>query len=195
MSLNVQFLTMIAMVLGGFMLGVAHETFRRFSPYWKKRLVLTYVLELSFWLSHTFLLFYLLYRVNGGELRLYVFIACLLGYSIYQVTAVNLYKRFLERLITGFLHVVRVFKNILFFLVIKPLKWVFYLLVLIIQAAFLVVYYPIKLLLLPFKWVLIKCYNLLPKRFQEIITKWGAFYSIIKNKYLTWMKNIVFKRR
>lgn len=195
MSLNVQFLTMLAMVLGGFYLGVAHETHRRFSPYWKNKLVLSYVLELSFWLSHTFLLFFLLYQVNGGELRVYVFVACLLGFSIYQVFAVSLYRRLLERLIQFILYIARICRRIFKALVINPLKWVLYLLIMVIQIIFLVIYYPLKLILHPVKWLLIKIYNVLPKRFRKIITKRVRFYSTMKDKYLTWMKNMTFKRR
>lgn len=195
MTLNIQFLTMITMITGGFYLGMAHETFRYFSPYWRKKVILTYVLELSFWLSHTFLLFYLLYRVNGGEIRLYVFIACLFGFSIYQGLMVNLYKRLLERLIRVVTSIARALKKIFVILVIKPLKGVLYLLVFIIQTAFIVIYYPIKVLLFPFTWTLGKIYQRLPRSFQKIITKWGRFYSIIKNKCPTWMKNMMIKRR
>src|SRR5690625_1760968 len=84
MTLDTQFLTMIFMVLGGLYLGIAKDTFRRFSPYWKNKRFINYAMEICFWLTQTFLLFYVLFRINGGELRFYVFLACLLGYAMFQ---------------------------------------------------------------------------------------------------------------
>src|SRR5690625_5859173 len=75
MTLNVQFLTMLFMVVSGFYLGIALETFRRFSPLWRHRPVLVYIFEVSFWLIQTFIIFYVLYKVNAGELRVYIFLA------------------------------------------------------------------------------------------------------------------------
>src|SRR5690625_2595285 len=99
MTLQVQFLTMISMIIGGFYLGMARDTFRRFSSYWSQRKFLRYFFEVSFWMIQAFLMFYILYRVNAGELRAYIFIACMLGFSIYQVVFAVLYKKILEIII------------------------------------------------------------------------------------------------
>ena len=195
MSLNVQFLTMIAMVLSGFYLGMALETFRRFSPYWKSNVFLTYFFEITFWLSQTFILFYVLYRVNAGELRVYVFIACLLGFSIYHVIAVNVYKKLLEHIVGIVSRILSLLNNILFILVINPLKWVLYILLTLAQFVFTFLYYLLKTILLPVRWVLKSLKKLLPKKTQHIITKWGRFYSIMISKWKTWIMNMTFKRR
>lgn len=195
MSLNVQFLTMIVMILGGFYLGIALETFRRFSSFWKNNVFLTYLFEITFWLSQTFILFYLLYRVNAGELRIYIFIACLLGFAIYHALAVNLYKRMLEQMIRVVSRLFSLLKNLLLILVINPLKWVIYILITLMQFIFTILYSLLKVIILPVKWMLRGINNLLPERIQKIITKWGGFYSIIKSKCIMWMKNMTFKGR
>src|SRR5699024_4293439 len=99
MTLHVQLLTMIFMVLSGLYLGMALETFRRFSPLWRKNKFLVYFLEICFWLVQTLIIFYVLYRVNAGELRLYIFVACLLGFATYQALIASLYKRLLEQVV------------------------------------------------------------------------------------------------
>src|SRR5690625_7680140 len=113
MTLDTQFLTMIFMVLGGLYLGIAKDTFRRFSPYWKNKRFINYAMEICFWLTQTYLLFYVLFRINGGELRFYVFLACLLGYDMYKALASALYKKKMESIIRVFTAIYRFFAIII----------------------------------------------------------------------------------
>src|SRR5690625_5418826 len=98
MSLDIQVKSMLAMILAGFYVGVAYETFRYFLPMWQKRIILNYLLVILFWMLQTVIVFYLLYIINMGELRFYLFIAFLLGVSIYQVIFIPLYQRLLLRI-------------------------------------------------------------------------------------------------
>src|SRR5699024_5483544 len=99
MTLDVQFMTMAAMTLSGIYLGIAQETFRRFKPHWKPNRFLLYFMEIAFWLFQVALIFYVLFLVNAGELRLYVFLALFLGISMYQVLVASVYKRLLEMIV------------------------------------------------------------------------------------------------
>src|SRR5699024_7249858 len=99
MTLDGQFMTIITMVLGGFYLGTAHDTFRRLSIHWRQRTLLMYTLEISFWLIQTLVLFYLLFLVNNFALRFYLFLPVLLGYAAYQSMAATFFKRILEWMI------------------------------------------------------------------------------------------------
>src|SRR5690625_7413437 len=99
MTLQVQFLTMVSMIIGGLYLGIARDTYLRFTPYWRQRIILKYVFEIAFWMIQTLLLFYILFRVNPGDLWFYVFLACLLGVSLFIVFFVSLYKKLLELMI------------------------------------------------------------------------------------------------
>src|SRR5699024_11472846 len=100
MTLNVQFLTMMSMVAGGFYLGIMLDTFRRLTRSWTSHFIVTTIVEVCFWLIQTFILFYILFLVNGDELRAYVFIACLLGFSAYQVVGKRWYMKLLERILS-----------------------------------------------------------------------------------------------
>jgi len=192
MTLSVQFVTMIAMVLAGLYLGMGLDTFRRFALHWKNSIILTYMLEISFWLMQTFILFFILFRVNGGELRFYVFAAVLLGFSIYQVFVKKLYKRILEKMIQMIAAVCRFFQRLVKALLIAPIKWIFMLLVKIIlgigSALAVILLFILRVILLPFKYILKLIYRLLPQSVKNILYKLAGFYSKIKNICIQWMK-------
>jgi|SRR5690625_517320 len=195
MTLQVQFLTMVSMIIGGLYLGIARDTYLRFTPYWRQRIILKYVFEIAFWMIQTILLFYILYRVNAGELRVYIFVACLLGVSIYKVFFASLYKKVLELMIRLLLIIYRTCKEIIRVLVIVPIKGIAYLIFLIVQFIFSILYFSLKLVFTPFKWTITFIFSLLPKKLQKNIRKLIGFYSIIKNTSIKWIKNILSKRR
>src|SRR5699024_9009347 len=100
MTLHVQFMTMIVMVAGGFYLGIALVTHRRFAIYWMRRSVFRFVLEILFCLVHIVFSCRMLSRPNYGALRAYVFVACLLGFSMYHVLFKKMYQAFLEYMVS-----------------------------------------------------------------------------------------------
>ncbi|MFC4024114.1 spore cortex biosynthesis protein YabQ [Oceanobacillus longus] len=199
MTLSVQFLTLIAMVSSGFYLGIIQETFRRFTPYWKNSIFLTYFLEISFWLTQTGIIFYVLFRVNAGELRLYVFLACLLGFSMYQVFAKSIYKIALEWIIQITTAIYRFFKSLFQGLIITPISWIIKLILRIIVSIITllgsIILFILKMILTPFGWIAIGMYKVAPNRFKNFLHKIAGFYSTMKNicyKYLKYLKS---KRR
>src|SRR5699024_6457015 len=101
MTLDVQFMTMISMILGGFYLGLALETFRRFSFAWQDNTFLLYYMEICFWLMLSFILFYLLFLVNCVDITLYLIISSFFCFSTYKALASKVYVHILERLITN----------------------------------------------------------------------------------------------
>ncbi|ASK61701.1 spore cortex biosynthesis protein YabQ [Virgibacillus phasianinus] len=199
MILSTQFMTMLAMVLGGFYLGIILDTFRRASPHWRNSVFLTYLMEICFWLSQTLFLFYILYRVNAGELRLYVFAACLLGFAAYQALAASLYKKLLEHIIQFTLSIYRFFAKAIRMLIVTPVVFVVTLLFSAIaytfQVLFLVLLTICKIVLTPFKWIFMFIYRLLPETIKKYLHKIAGFYSTMKNISKKWLKYIKFKRR
>lgn len=199
MTLDIQLQTMITMILGGFYLGISLDTFRRFSPYWKHKIAWKYILECCFWLSQTFLLFYVLYLVNLGELRLYIFVACLLGFAAYQALAASFYNKLLEKIIhifkTIFRFFVKLFDNILF----RPIKWVIITLLAIslfcVRLIMTVVLFFVQPIFKLFMYLIKQVYNLLPTSFKRIIYKLAGLYSIIENTLKKWIAYITFQRR
>ncbi|WP_099158888.1 spore cortex biosynthesis protein YabQ [Virgibacillus ndiopensis] len=199
MTLSVQFMTMIAMVIAGFYLGMVQDTYRRFTKHWKGKLFLTYFMEISFWLSQTLILFYVLFRVNAGELRFYVFLACLLGFAAYQGLASNLYKRLLERVIKIVLMCYRFIKNLVQMIIIAPIKYVIQILITVIlfigHLLLTIFLFIVKLIYTPLKWIFMTIYRILPKNFQNFLHKLAGFYSTMKNICIKWLKYFKFKGR
>lgn len=199
MTLSVQFMTMIAMVIGGFYLGLIQDTYRRFQGYWKNNVFLLYFMEISFWLTQVLLLFYVLFRVNAGELRFYVFLACLLGFAAYQALAAPLYKRLLEQIIRIVVKCYRFLENLVQTIIIAPIKYIFQLLVALIlligQLILSIILFAAKIIYVPLKWIAMVIYRLLPKSIQNFLHKLAGFYSTIKNTCRKGLKYLKFKRR
>src|SRR5699024_10585989 len=132
-----------------------------------------------FWLSQMLILFYALYLVNAGELRLYIFAACLLGFAMYQVIAASFYKRTLERTIrlakATYRFLASLFDTILF----RPIKWLVHA---ILSIALFCIRLLVTVILFFIKPVykliihLIKAiYHRLPERFNKIFYKFAGF--------------------
>ncbi|WP_138419993.1 spore cortex biosynthesis protein YabQ [Aquibacillus sediminis] len=199
MTLTVQFVTIISMVAGGIYLGGAIETFKRFEFFWKRKTILSYVIEISFWLLQALILFYILYLVNQGELRFYILLALICGYATYKSLFENTYKRLLERVINISISIYLFIYRLLQLVVVKPIKllikFTIGLLVtvwgMLLSASWLlvkVVWYPIKLI-----FALI--WRLLPQIAKKYIYQLAGFYSKIKNKVVSWWKYLINRRR
>lgn len=111
------------MVLSGIYLGVVRETFQRMSALWKHNRILLYVAEIIFWLLQTVIIFIVLYRVNYGDIRFYVFIALGLGYSMYIVLIQSFYKRVLNILIKLVRFTTNLIIQITTIIIIRPIQW------------------------------------------------------------------------
>lgn len=198
-SLNVQFMTMLTMILGGFYLGIALDTFRRFSKYWRRPVWLLYTMEVLFWLMQTVILFYLLFTANQGEIRMYIFAAALLGFAAYQALAKKIYKRLLEHLIQIISAIIRFIANVIRILIIVPIKGlitiVLAILLFLIQAILTILQFLLKILFLPFKWIFAIIWRLLPKSAKKFVHKCKGLYSTMKESCIKALKWIKLKRR
>jgi len=198
-SLNVQFMTMLTMILGGFYLGIALDTFRRFSMYWRRPVWLLYTMEVLFWLMQTIILFYLLFTANQGEIRVYIYAATLLGFAAYQALAKKIYKRLLEHLIQIISAIIHFIANIIRILIIVPIKGlitiVLAILLFLIQAILTILQFLLKVLFLPFKWIFAIIWRLLPKSAKKFVHKCGRLYSTMRESCIKVLKWIKLKRR
>lgn len=199
MTLSIQFITMAAMVLSGIYLGFIRDTFQRFAIYWKGKKLLSYLLEIIFWILQALIVFYVLFRVNAGEIRLYIILACLLGFSAYQALMKTIYKRVLERIIFFGTRIFHIFERIIAVLFITPLKWLFIIctaiVMFVLRMIFSVVIYIIKLLFFPFHLLGKAIYPIIPENFFRFSHKFVRFYSTIRNILKKWLKYMTFRRR
>ncbi|MDC3414858.1 spore cortex biosynthesis protein YabQ [Aquibacillus sp. 3ASR75-11] len=190
MTLSVQFATILMMILGGIYLGVAIETFRRFEHHWKKKVVYTYLIEISFWLLQTLILFYLLYVMNQGELRFYIFLAILCGYAAYKGLFENTYRRILERVILFTTKSFHVLNRLFHILIITPIVKVVQAVIAICLGVWAVVLWIIllvyKIIFYPIRFILGLVYRILPKNVKKFLQQIEGFYSKMKNILIKW---------
>lgn len=183
MTLDVQLLTMVSMIICGFYLGVALDTYNRFARIWKGRQLLTYLIAIIFWLLQVSIVFYVLYQVNYGELRIYVFLACLLGFAIYQVLAASLYRNFLEMMINFVRRLLEVIYNIFQAIILKPFLIIVRLILSVIKFIGKVIFTVITWLLFPLKRLAIIPYRFIKNKIKKIFDKNPLLYSIIEFIY------------
>lgn len=176
MTLQTQALTMLTMVCGGIYLGMAKETYDRFRGSWQKNATLNFILQITFWVMQTCLIFYLLYRVNFGELRIYVFLACGLGFALYQLFFKPLYRNLLEWVI-----------RVIDMLVITPLvfvcKLIFSLLRILYQTVFFILKSIFKIVRFPIMILKKGVRKLIPKKVYIKVSQIGSFCSTIITNY------------
>lgn len=96
MSLTTQFYTMIAMIAMGSYFGIALDTYKRLFQRSKRKLWFVFLNDILFWILQALIIFYILYIVNNGEIRFYIFLALLCGFAFYQSLLKNFYTRMLE---------------------------------------------------------------------------------------------------
>ncbi|GGE84715.1 spore cortex biosynthesis protein YabQ [Priestia taiwanensis] len=120
MSLNVQFLTMLAMIGMGGYLGATLDTYNRFLKRSKRNRWFVFVYDFSFWILQALLIFYVLLLVNEAELRFYIFIAILCGYAAYQSLFRSIYLKALEHFIRLVITCYRFLFNAVMMIIVKP---------------------------------------------------------------------------
>lgn len=187
------------MIIGGVYLGFATETFRRVSIHWKNQKIVTYFLEISYWMIQTCLLFFVLYQVNDGELRVYVFLACILGFSIYVVIFKEIYKRFLEWTFNVILTIVKGIIKVIDTLILRPVKWMIQLIVgtilYVLHVCYHILLFLLKVLFYPLQLLFTFIKKLLPEKMRNNISKTITFCSTIIYKFKKWLKSVIERRR
>ncbi|RPJ99928.1 spore cortex biosynthesis protein YabQ [Priestia endophytica] len=190
MTLNVQFYTMVAMALTGSYLGAAIDTYRFF---FNRQLVSRWIVfchDIVFWLLQAVLIFYVLFVVNEGELRFYIFLALLCGFAAYQSLFKKPYQSLLTFLVRAvvslYLFVVRLIQG----LVVKPIWFIIQALIAIVlyvgNLLFTVTLTVLKIFLFPLAWLLRIIWRMLPTSVQQFCYR---FFQSLKG-FSVKIKNI-----
>ena len=121
MSLNIQFQTLLTMVGMGFLFGIFFDTYTRFFNKYRQNRLIIFVYDLLFWMVQALFLFFVLYKVNYGEIHVYLFLALLCGYSCYQACFKKIYQKILEMVIWNVRLCIRFVIKIIKVMIIRPL--------------------------------------------------------------------------
>jgi spore cortex biosynthesis protein YabQ len=125
MTLQVQFATMGMMMLGGLSLGGLFDLYRVLASQLRAPRYAYYMLDLIFWIVGTLLIFKLLYEINWGQVRMFIFIGMLIGIAIYFLLFSGLVTQLIMMLIRFVEVLIRIGKSMIKIFVIIPFLWIF----------------------------------------------------------------------
>ncbi|WZX99766.1 spore cortex biosynthesis protein YabQ [Bacillus sp. FSL W7-1360] len=128
MTATLQFYTLTAMIGMGVWLGASLDTYERFTVKQNRFRLLIAVRDLFFWILQALIVFYVLLKLNHGEIRIYIFLALLCGYAAYQALFKRLYQNLLEWTIKVMTALYRFCTSFIKVFLGTPLKWVLHIL-------------------------------------------------------------------
>jgi spore cortex biosynthesis protein YabQ len=123
MTLTTQFITMLAMIGMGSLFGVSLDTYNRFLQRQRRKTWIVFINDVLFWMYQGLSIFYVLFSVNQGELRFYIFLALLCGFAAYQSLMRRLYLKLLEWLISVAVSTYQIMVGIFRTLILRPLRF------------------------------------------------------------------------
>jgi spore cortex biosynthesis protein YabQ len=182
----------------GALFGTMLDTYQRFLQRSKRKHWLVFLNDILFWGIQALLIFYILFLINKGEIRFYIFIALLCGFAAYQSLFKSIYVRILEVIIRSFISFYSFLKKMISILVFKPVRGLIQLVIFIIlfigRGLITLVKFILKTVLLivktVLKWVgniLLIFWKLLPKRIKKTVEKLynrtAGFFKPIKNTF------------
>lgn len=114
---------MLHMLGAGLFIGVFYETYSRLRI--KLNLWITLIQDLLFWVLTGSIVFLWLQYVNTGEMRLYIFLSLLCGFSMYRALFQAFYRKLLEGVIWVCIWSYRACQKTIRVLIILPLIWIY----------------------------------------------------------------------
>jgi spore cortex biosynthesis protein YabQ len=203
MTLSTQFLTMLSMIGMGSLFGVMFDTYQRFLDRPNRKSWIVFINDLLFWVIQALIIFYILFLVNKGELRFYIFVALLCGFAAYQSLFKGIYLKLLEVMIRSVIALYQFIRRTFQLLIYKPVVGIIQLLISIVillgRGSFSLVKFILKVLLFILKvlWVpivkiIIILWKLLPKGIkksvEKLYNKTAGIFMEIKNYLVKWSK-------
>jgi spore cortex biosynthesis protein YabQ len=166
----------------GAFFGAALDTYNRFLQRSKRKNWFTFINDVLFWVFQGLLIFYVLFHVNQGEWRFYIFIALICGFAAYQSLFKQIYLKILEILINVVISIYNFFVRLFLALIYKPIKGLVTLLIStimilsnglymvikwVIRSIWLIIRQIIKLMM----WFLLLFWKLFPKPLKNSVEK------------------------
>lgn len=180
MTLSTQFYTMLAMISMGGFFGASLDTYQRFLKRGSRGKIIVFINDILFWILHGVIVFYVLFLVNYGEVRLYLILAILCGFAAYQALMKGFYLRLLEGIISFIKATWSFILKLFFFLIYRPIKAILFLI------------FTILLGIGRFAWVLVKGVGIVLLWIARII--WYPFTLLAKGILLllpkTWVTTL-----
>lgn len=185
MTLTTQFYTLVAMIGMGSFYGAALDTYNRFLKRSERKRWIVFIHDILFWVIEGLLIFYVLFLVNEGEFRFYLFLALLCGFAAYQALFKKIYQSSLELVIYIVVRFVELCVKMFRICILYPIKWliltIFTVLLGIVKGLYFLLkwigrlfFMMIRVVLKPFHWMFMKLWRIMPKIVTKTVDK---FYS------------------
>ena len=111
----------VIFILNGFLIGILFDIFRILRKSFKTKDIVTYIEDILFWIITGIFLLYSVFKFNNGEIRLYMFIAILIGVLLYMLILSSYIIKINVKIITSIKKLFQKIFNIFF----KPFKKLF----------------------------------------------------------------------
>lgn len=111
----------VIFILNGFLIGILFDIFRILRKSFKTKDIITYIEDILFWIITGIFLLYSVFRFNNGEIRLYMFIAILIGVLLYMLILSSYIIKINVKIITSIKKLFQKIFNVFF----KPFKKLF----------------------------------------------------------------------
>ncbi|MDZ5474320.1 spore cortex biosynthesis protein YabQ [Bacillus sp. 31A1R] len=205
MTLSTQFMTMLAMIGMGSYFGASLDTYNRFLKRSKRKSWIVFFNDILFWLLQGMTIFYVLFIVNQGELRFYIFIALLCGFAAYQSLLKQGYLRLLEIVISVIISIYKFLVKMFQMMIFKPIQSIIIglisLLVMIgkgllalVNLLLKVILFILRVIFAPVKWIFTLIWKLVPKSIKKLVEKLydkvEGYYYKIKNTISKWISKL-----
>lgn len=202
MTLTTQFMTMLAMIGMGSVFGAALDTYNRFLMRTKRKSWIVFINDILFWLLQGLAIFYILFLVNKGELRFYIFVALLCGFAAYQSLFKKVYLRVLEISIRMAISIYRFLVKAFTLVIYRPIQGLITALIAVsvmlgkgiyslLKVILKVLWLTVEVGFMPVKWLLSLLWKLLPKNIkksvEKLYNKLAGYLQQTKNYVLKWI--------
>ncbi|MCS7463195.1 spore cortex biosynthesis protein YabQ [Paenibacillus doosanensis] len=125
MTLQVQFVTMGMMLLGGLSLGGLFDLYRVLAGQLRAPRYAYYLLDIFFWCVGTLLVFKLLYMSNLGQVRMFIFIGLFIGVGVYFLLFSRTVIGIIKWMIRAVHATIRVGKTTIRLFIVIPAIWIY----------------------------------------------------------------------
>ncbi|WP_067841257.1 spore cortex biosynthesis protein YabQ [Amphibacillus sediminis] len=181
MSIDTQLLSFLIMSVVGIYLGCMFDTNERIVKAIKEKKLLCLPFQFMFWLAQGFIAFYILVKINGGQVHLYFILSLVAGFLLYNLLFRRLYQQLLEGMITLVKYIVRLISQLVYFILIKPIMLLYKLIMFILGLILAAVNGLIRLILRLITWFFKCIWALLPKNTKKYLVSIAGLYSKIEN--------------
>jgi spore cortex biosynthesis protein YabQ len=194
---------MLSMIGMGSLFGMMFDTYQRFLDRPNRKSWIVFFNDLLFWVIQALIIFYILFLVNNGELRFYIFVALLCGFAAYQSLFKGIYLRLLEAIINTVIAIYRLMRRAFLLLIYKPVLGLIQLIISIIillgrglfslvKFILNILWVVLKVIWVPIEKIMLLLWKLLPKTIkksvEKLYNKTAGIFMEIKNYLLKLIK-------